>query len=282
MAHVAEYKTKVVNDFVKLVEKYPIIGAVNMENLPSPQLQKMRQQLRGQVELRMTKRRLLKHVIAQVKAKKPGVEQLLGFMGGMPALLFTKDNPFTLAKTLQKNKSKAPAKGGQVAPADIVIEPGKTPFAPGPVISELSQAGLKTSVEDGKVAIKERKVIVKAGEVIKDNIANLLTKLSITPMEIGLDLVAVYENGLIYTKDVLNVNMVEFMKKVVTAASGAFNLSMEAEYPTKDTVELMLSKANSGAESLAIEASICEPGTITLILANAYAQTLGLKAMANL
>ena len=280
-AHVAQYKKETVEQFVKLINAYPIVGVVNMENLPSPQLQKMRAQLRGKVELCMTKRRLFKLILEKVKPQKTGIEKLLPHMGGMPALLCTKENPFSLAKTLQKNKSKAPAKAGQTAPNDIVIEPGKTPFAPGPVISELSQAGLKTGVEEGKVAVKERKVIVKAGEIIKDNIANLLVKFGITPMEIGLDLVAVYERGLIYTKDVLQIDEKIFIGKVVTAASWARNLAMEAAYPTADTVEDLLARGNQQATALAVDASIFEKDVIELILATAHAESMGLKMEAN-
>ena len=280
MAHVAEYKKKVAKEFSSLIEKYPIIGVVNMENLPSPQLQKIRMQLRGKVELRMTKRRILKFVLADVKGKKAGVEKLESYMGGMPALLFTKDNPFTLAKTLQQKKSKAPAKSGQVAPYDIVIEPGKTTFSPGPVISELSHAGLKTGVEDGKVTIKEKKVLVKAGEVINDNIANLLSKFGITPMEIGLDLVAVYENGLIYGKDVLAIDEKAFLAKLANASFQAYNLSMDASYPTKDTVEEMLNKAHADARAVAIDSAIFAPEVIEALLAAANAQAVGLQSEA--
>ena len=53
MAHVSERKKQVVEDFVKLSNEYPIIGAVNMEGLPAPQLQTMRMQLKDKIVLRM-------------------------------------------------------------------------------------------------------------------------------------------------------------------------------------------------------------------------------------
>ena len=96
-------KQGTVQEFVSLMEEYPIVGVVNMNNLPTKQLQNMRAQLRSTVVLRMTKRRLLKKAIDQVKAKKPGIEQLVPYMEGMPAMIFTKDNPFALQKKLGKN-----------------------------------------------------------------------------------------------------------------------------------------------------------------------------------
>ncbi len=55
--HVAEKKKQVAKNIQKLIVDYPIIAAVNMENLPAPQLQQMRSQLRGKIEITMTKRK---------------------------------------------------------------------------------------------------------------------------------------------------------------------------------------------------------------------------------
>src|SRR3989338_4447040 len=154
MAHVAEYKKKIVADLVRQLVSSPIIGAVDMENLPAPQLQKMRAQLRGKVSFAMTKRRLMKIAIAQAKEKKKGVEEIEKYLKGMPALIFTNENPFKLYRMLEKNKSPAPAKAGQTAPRDIIVPAGPTSFAPGPIIGELGQIGIRTGVEGGKVSVK--------------------------------------------------------------------------------------------------------------------------------
>ncbi len=151
-AHVSDEKKGTVKEFASLIRQYPIVAAVNMENLPAKQLQNMRAMLRAKgVVLLMTKRRLLNLAIAEAKKDKPGIEAILPHLKGMPALLFAKDNPFSLYKTLQKNKSSAPARAGQVAPKDIIVPAGATPFAPGPVIGELGQAGIKAGIEGGKV-----------------------------------------------------------------------------------------------------------------------------------
>ena len=200
-AHVAQYKKDVVSQLVKLMQDYPIIGVVNMEGLPAPQLQMMRAQLRKNCHLTMTKRRFIKLALEQSKSSKQGIEKLEASLGGMPALIFTKENPFKLSKTLAKSKSPAPAKAGQTAPRDIIVPKGPTPFAPGPIIGELAVVGIKSGVEGGKVAVKEDSVVAKAGEKIKPKVAEILTRLNILPMEVGLGLVAVYENGIIYGRD---------------------------------------------------------------------------------
>lgn len=275
--HVSGYKKKVVEDFVKLIKEYPIIGAVNMENLPAPQLQVMRGNLRGKVVMRMTKRRLIKIAIEQAKAEKKGIEELEKHLKGMPALLFSKENPFSLYKTLKKSKSSAPAKAGQTAPRDIVIPAGPTPFAPGPVIGELGAMGVKTSVEGGKIAVQEDVVVVKEGEEIKANVAGMLTRLDIKPMEIGLDLVAVYEDGTIYTRDILDIDEDAFLAQLQDAHRWSFNLAVEAGYFTKDTIELLVPKAFNEAKALALEANIMADAVAEELVAKAEAQGKALK-----
>ncbi len=275
--HVSGYKKNVVGDFVKLIKEYPIIGALNMENLPASQLQIMRGQLRGKVVMLMTKRRLIKIAIEQAKAEKKGIEELEKYLKGMPALLFSKENPFKLYKTLKKSKSSAPAKAGQTAPRDIVVPAGPTTFAPGPVIGELGAMGVKTSVEGGKIAIQEDTVVVKEGEEIKANVAGMLTRLDIKPMEIGLDLVAVYEDGTIYTRDVLDIDEDKFLAQLQDAHRWSFNLAIEAGYFTKDTIELLVPKAFNEAKALALEANIMADAVAEELVAKAEAQGKALK-----
>ena len=280
--HVAEYKKEIVSNLVNLIKEYPIIAVVNMENLPAPQLQAMRAQLRSGFFITMTKRRLIKLAIEQTKSNKKGIEKLEAHLGGMPALIFTKENPFKLSKTLQKSKSPAPAKAGQTAPRDIMVSKGATSFAPGPIIGELAMAGIKSGVDGGKVAIKEDSVVVKAGERIKPKVAEILTRLGIQPMEVGLDLVAVYENGLIYARDVLSVDEKEYKSRLANASRWAFNLAVYAAYPTKGTIKTLVVKAHNDAKNLGISQNIFDKGIIEILLGKAQAQMNSLKETANI
>ena len=281
-AHVAQYKKDIVSNLINLINQYPIIGVVNMENLPAPQLQIMRAQLRGNFFITMTKRRLMKLAIEQTKSKKNCIENLEAHLGGMPALIFTKENPFKLSKTLQKSKSPAPAKAGQTAPRDIIVNKGQTSFAPGPIIGELALAGIKSGVEAGKVSIKEDVVIVKAGEKIKPKVAEILTRLGIQPMEVGLDLVAVYENGLIYGRDVLSINENDYKNRLMNASRWAFNLASYASYPTKETIKLLIGNAYNDAKALGIAQNIFDKEIIDILLGKAEQQMLNLATTANI
>jgi large subunit ribosomal protein L10 len=200
----------------------------------------------------------------------------------MPALLFTKENPFALCKRLQKNKSKAPAKAGQTAPNDIIVPAGPTPFQPGPIIGELAVIGIKSGVEDGKVAVKENSVVAKAGDVIKAEVASILTRLGIEPMEIGLDLVATYEKGEIFTKDVLSIDEQEYIDNLTKAATWSINLAIESAFPTKETTEMLIVKAFNDAKALAIEQNIISDLIAGDMIEKAEREMLSLKTDAKI
>ena len=252
--HVSDFKKKVVSELVQLFKEYPIVGSLNMLNLPAQQLQIIAAKLREKCEFRMTKRRLMVKAIEQAKVE--GLEKIIPHLKGMPSLLFTKENPFALFRTIKQNKSKAPAKAGQIAPNDIKIPAGPTPFAPGPVIGELGALGIKSKVDAGKINILEDTIVCKEGEKISEQLASMLTRLSILPMEVGLDVTAVFENGEILEKSILDNDEEAFDRDLDTAITYALNLSVEVGYTTTDNIELMIGKAFRDARGVAQECGI--------------------------
>ena len=259
-AKAAQHKKDELAKISTMLEEYPIIGILNVENLGAAPLAVLRNKLRNDVVIRMTKKHIIKKAIDS--QKKQGISELKESVVGMPALLLTKENPFKVSKLIKESKSKAPAKAGQTAPYDLIIPAGPTQFAPGPIISELGQAGLKTGVEDGKITIKADKVIAKKDDVITQQIADLLAKFDIQPMEIGLDLVAAYEDGVIYGKDVLSIDPAEYIDSLKSCAAQTFALSIEIGYPTKENIKNLIGKTFNTSKNFAIENSIiCDAWT---------------------
>ena len=277
-----EDKKKSVKKIDDLIKKFPIIGVVNMHALPTAQLQRMRTKLRGSVELLMIKKRVIKRALEKIKGEKKNIEQLEPFLKGMPALLFSNENPFKLASIIKKNKSKAAAKPGQKAPNDITISAGPTPFQPGPIISELGSLGLKTKVQNGKIEILKDAVVAKEGDVITNELSSLLVRLGIEPMEIGLDLVAVYENGQVFTKAVLNIDEEEYFDNFTQAERWAFNLAVDAGIITDATSVFLIQKAFKEAKSLALEANILADAVLPEVLAKAESGMQQLNKQLNL
>lgn len=278
--HVSAKKQKTVEELRVLLDNYPVIALIDMQNLPAPQLQSMKQSLRGKAHIRMTNGRLIKIVLRQ--SKQNGLNTLAEKIQGMPALLFTKENPFKLYKLLSANKSAAPAKPGQKAPKDVIVPEGKTSFAPGPILGELGQLGIKAGIEEGKVAIKAAKLLVKEGEVFTSKAAEVLTRLNILPMEVGLNILAVYENGTIFDKKILSIDDKSVLADLQRLHREAFALAIDISYASKDTITALIQKTYRDAVALADAKEIVTSENTVKLLAKAEAQAQILKTEAHL
>ncbi len=278
---VSETKKLLVRQLIKDLQSYPIVGLVNMENLPAQQLQKMKKMLKEKgVKITMARKKLLN--LALKESKLENIKELSEKIRGMPAFILTKDNPFALNSIIQKNKSEAPAKAGQTSPKDILVKAGPTNFAPGPIISELASVGIKTKVDQGKLAILADTTIVKEGEIINQKVAETLKRLDIKPMEIGLKLVAVWENGLVFEAKQLNIDEKEYAQNITQAVQWSMNLALDITYLTSETTELILQKAFREAKVVALEGEIVNDITREEILAKAEAQALSVKEAGNI
>ncbi|MFH1424677.1 MAG: 50S ribosomal protein L10 [archaeon] len=270
---VPEWKIKAVSDLANLIKEYPVVCAINLQGLPAKQLVKIKQSFGEDATVKMAKKSILIRALANVK-----MDELTDYFKDQPALLLSKVGPFKLSRKIQDSKVSAAAKAGDIAPKDIIIPAGETSFAPGPIVSELNKAGIAASIEGGKVVIKKESVIAKKGAKITKLQANTMTKMQIEPMEIGLDLVAAYEDGRIYNSDVLAINTEQVLGNMQLAKISAFNLAFYITYPTKDNIEMFIAKAFREAKSLATEANFMCPATAKDLLAKANAQANNLKA----
>ncbi len=276
MAHVAPWKYKFVDNLAKLAEEYPVVGIVNINNIPAAQMQKMRRNLKDKAVFIVGKNRLIKHALE--KANRKNIKDLANYIDGQTGIIFTNINAFKLEKLMEETQTKAPAKGGEIAPEDIVVHAGETPFKPGPMISEFQKVGLPAAVQKGKIVIRKDTVLVKKGEVISKDVAQVLTKLEIYPMTVGLDLRAAYEDEMVFPKDVLHVDTEKVYGDILNAIQYGINLSVNAAYPTKLTMPMLIGKAAKEAMNLAINAGIVNSFTAEHILRKAYMEMLSLAS----
>ena len=226
MHHVADWKKEKVAELEDLTNSHEIIGIVNLADIPAKQLQTMRKSLGDNAILKMSRKNFIK--IALENSDKEEVEGLADYLEGQPAMVFTKMNPFKLFKILEDSKTEAPAKAGSIAPADIVVPAGDTSFPPGPILGELQQVGIPAKIDKGSIVVTDDAKIVDEGEEIPKAVADILTKLEIHPMEVGIDLLAVCEGDTIYTADVLAIDEEETIQTLANAYQSAINLSVYA------------------------------------------------------
>jgi large subunit ribosomal protein L10 len=275
----ANWKKEYMKDLKQVIQSNPVIAIVRVNGIPAPQFQTMRGTIRGKISLIVAKNNLIELALKEMDAEKSGLAGLTQYLDGQCALVGSSDNPFKLYKVMESTKTPSPAKGGEIAPEDIMVKAGETSFKPGPIVGELQQAGIPAAIESGKVVIKKDKLLVNAGEPIPQKAAQMLTKLEIFPLIVGMDLRGVYENGLVFRSDVLAIDEVKFMGDLMGAISGSLGVALKIGYTTPLTIRPLISKAHSEAMGVALSAGIANKSTIDRLVGMASRKMMALAVM---
>ncbi len=274
---IPEWKIREVEELVELIKKHSVIAIADLSKIPTKQLQILRKKLRDKIVFRVTKNTLFK--LAARKAGLKNFEEFSKYLEGMNLFLFANMNPFELVILLDKNAIPAPAKPGDIAPKEIVVPAGSTGIPPGPMLSVFGRLKIPTRVQDGVIWIAKDTVVAKPGDKISPELASILNKLGIEPLEVKLNLKAVYDRGLIIPKDKLVVDLEEYKQNVLEAFMNALKVGVEIAYPEPVVLKYTLTKAYMNALALALEATIIAPETIELILMKAEAAAKSLASI---
>ena len=101
-------------------------------------------------------------------------------------------------------------------------------------------------------------------------------------MELGINLVAAYEDGTIFDSNILRIDEKEYKTKLANAASDAFKLTLSLGYPTKDNINMLLRKAFRDSVFLADSKDIMTGENVKKLLGKAESQAEALKEEAKL
>ncbi len=269
---VPQWKIDAVESLAKLINEYPVVCLIDMTSFPSKQLLKTRKLLKELALIKMSKKSTIQRALEKTKKK-----ELVNYLKGQPAMLFTKEAPFKIAKILNENKANAPAKPNSIMPKEILIPAGETSFSPGPIVGELQKAGIKAAIERGKVVIKEESLIAKAGERIDAKKAEIINKLGIEPIELKLRLIAAWENNFIFREDALGITTEQVLENLKTAGRNVFNLTYSIGYPTKYNIKLFIGKAFNSAKAVALKIKYECAATVKELLKLASEQAKALE-----
>jgi len=272
-----EDKPKVVQELKSLIASNRTVGILDMSKMPARQFLKIKNNITkdGSVRIKMARKALLARALSE--SAKPDVAKLLEHAGGSPAMIFSSSDPFRLFAALKRNCATSAAKVGDVVAKDIVIPKGPTQIPPGPAISTFGKIGLKTRVEGGKIAIINEKIVLKSGQPVTEDLAAVFSLLKIEPIEVGIGLSAAWEDGMVYGRDVLDVDVETYLAEIERAVQAGVNLSLNAGYITKLTAPLAIQLAFWRAKSLCLAADILEKDVIGELLAKAVAEAKSLE-----
>ena len=249
---VPEYKLKLVAELADKIKESKTVLIASTKGLPSSQFHEIKKNLRGKADIRVAKKSIVIRAIGKVE--KGALQNLKSHIGADIALFFSSLDAFELSALLSDNQSSARAKAGDIAPEDIVVEPGPTDLLPGPAISELSSVGLKVVVEGGKLAIKQGAIIVKAGEPIKENAASVMAKLGIAPMKVGFEPIAAYDAREEKIFSGIKIDKKKTLEELRESIRKALGFAVNVKFPTPETVRYFISRA--GIEEKALIAII--------------------------
>ena len=268
-----EQKKSVVKEVAEQLKNAQVIAVIDLHGLPAVLLHGIRKQTRADGSVIFKKTSLLRRAL-----KLAGKTALVDFMTGEKALLLAKENPFALYKRVRSHPLKIYAKPGQEAPDEIIVPAGETMLPPGPVLTELKQAGIDARIQAGKIAVGKDSTVVKKGEKIKDAVAKALQKLDIKPFELNVNVPVVLEGDLVYKAEVLHIDEKEFMSKLIGAHLGAKALALEIGYVTKDNIGDLIVKAYKQARHVGIEKDITVPELMEELVKKAARQAAAVQA----
>ena len=271
----AEWKKELVSNISDSIKSANTVAILNMKDLPSHQLQVIRKKLDTKVRIIMSRKNLM--ALALEKSGRDKAANLVEHFKGMPAIVTSELDAFSLWALLKSNMSQSAAKGGQEAPFDITVPAGMTNFAPGPILGELGDVGIKAGINAGKIEIKEDSRVASEGEIISVQLAALLERLDIKPMKIGLNLVAALEDGTIFMRSELDVDSDEVIAQIKSLHIGALKLAVGTGLINKETAEIMLRTAEMDAMKLAYAQGILADKVKDLVLSKADAEASALK-----
>jgi large subunit ribosomal protein L10 len=275
--HIPQWKKDEIENIKELIQSHKVFGMVGIEGILATKIQKIRRDLKDVAVLKVSRNTLTERALNQLGETIPEMNK---YLDKQTALVFTNESPFKLFKLLEQTKTPSPIKAGAIAPMDIIVQKGPTSFPPGPILGEFQSAGIPASIEAGKVAIKETKVVCKAGEAVPQKLATMLAKLEIYPLIVGLDMRAAYDAGTIYGPELLAIDESKYFSDIIRAAQNAFNLSVNTAYPTSATIGTLLAKAYAESKNLGVNAVILEPGVMDALLAKAHVQMTSVASKA--
>nr|ACJ84880.1 unknown [Medicago truncatula] len=229
----AEKKQNYDAKLCQLIDEYTQILVVNADNVGSKQLQNIRQGLRGDSVVLMGKNTMMKRSV-RMHAEKTGNNaflNLIPLLVGNVGLIFTKGDLKEVSEEVAKYKVGAPARVGLVAPIDVVVPPGNTGLDPSQT-SFFQVLNIPTKINKGTAEIITPVELIKKGDKVGSSEAALLAKLGITPFSYGLVVLSVYDNGSVFSPEVLDLTEDDLVAKFAIGVSMVTSLSLAISYPT--------------------------------------------------
>jgi len=252
-----------------LVEKNPQILIVNADNVGSKQLQDCRKGLRGKGHMLFGKNTLIRAGISKRLSEPvegdddferrqgkwfamPQLERLQSLCRGNVGFIFCNGNINEVAEVISQHKRPAAARSGVLAPRDVTIPAGPTGLDPG-MTSFFQALKIATKIAKNQIEIINEVKIIEEGKKIGNSEVALLKKLNIFPFEYELVVEKIYDDGSVYSPEVLKLTDDDVINNFLRSSENIAGLCLEIGYPTAVSVPHNIIAAFKNMVALTLE-----------------------------
>ncbi|PIO14412.1 hypothetical protein AB205_0220840, partial [Aquarana catesbeiana] len=179
------------------------------------------------------------------------LEKLLPHIKGNVGFVFTKEDLAEVRDMLLANKVPASARAGAIAPCDVTVPAQNTGL--GPEKTSFFQAlGITTKISRGTIEILSD--VQLTGDKVGASEATLLNMLNISPFSFGLIIQQVYDNGSIYSPEVLDIT-----EDALQGVRNIASVCLQIGYPTVASVPHSVVNGYKRVLALAVETNYSFP-----------------------
>eukprot|EP00796_Vickermania_ingenoplastis_P008669 gene8669-6094_t len=230
------------------LSKYSRVLFVGMNNVRSQQVHDVRAALRGKAEFVMGKKTLQAKIVSKRANSDNATDEDRHFnseceasnlLTGNSGLIFTNEEIHEITTILDNFRVKAPARVGAVAPCDVIVPAGNTGMEPTQT-SFFQALNIATKIAKGTVEIVSDKKVLNTGDKVDNSTATLLQKLNISPFYYQVEVLSVWDRGVLFTSEDLKITDDSVEKLLIDGISNLSAMSLGAGIPTAANIGSML------------------------------------------
>jgi len=225
-----------------LLDAYPSIFIVNIDNVGSNQMHQIRLALRGKGVVLMGKNTMVRRAIRSILSELPKFESLLPHIKGNVGFVFTNQDLKEIRTIITSNKVAAPARAGMLALVDVTVHSGNTGMEPGKT-SFFQALRIPTKIARGTIEIVNDVQVVTAGERVGSSEATLLNMLGVSPFTFGMTVLQIFDSGNIFGPDVLDIDEKVLVDRFLSGIQAIAAISLALHYPTIASIPHLLINA---------------------------------------
>jgi large subunit ribosomal protein LP0 len=182
----------------------------------------------------------------------PEIDRLAALCKGNMGLIFCKDNVSEVKDIIYDIKREKGAKIGAVAPSDVKVLPGPTGLDPKQT-AFFQALNITTKIVKTQIEIQDEHLIIQAGKKIGSSECTLCDKLGIKPFVYRMKILNIYDQGSVFSADVLDFKEEDILKKFTNGCSYLTALSLQAAFPTQLSVSHSILKGFKNLTSMTLQ-----------------------------